>query len=379
MTGQLPKYMYEVSFGYSRSPRYAKALNLCKKFENYHLGKDSSGNIRHTILASSSELNELKLLFNLVKRWTTTSLKIQGKPSRSLSFKNTKWREFEELVARIEKTLIHQQSDIDIKLTSPDKEVIDKVTHEKREVDATIRYKLGSSEHLIAIECRDRHRIQDVTWIEQLATKANDIGATQTIAVSSSQFSKSAMRKAAAHGIELRLMHEITDTTLQEWNTKILIYKVYPTSFEILNCTLGFEGEGELTQETNPLLRTHPFSTKVIFHQDNDEGYTLEEFIYSLSDKLLESVDKKELKDGKHKIGLSIKVSSLQKLYVLTTLGPSRLVALSAQIRFHYKTESVPLQNVFQYSENKAPITQIAKGSITLNGEDYSIYVQPSE
>jgi hypothetical protein len=59
-----------------------------------------------------------------------------------------------------------------------------------------------------------RSRLQDVNWIEQIATKRAHIGANQTIAVSSRGFSEPAKRAAAAHGIELRLISEVSGDDL---------------------------------------------------------------------------------------------------------------------------------------------------------------------
>jgi len=82
-------------------------------------------------------------------------------------------------------------------------------------VDASIRYTVGTSDLLITLECRDRVRTQDVTWIEQLATKRVHIGADRTLAVSSSPFSEAALKAARLHGISTRLISEVSDEDLR--------------------------------------------------------------------------------------------------------------------------------------------------------------------
>ena len=91
---------------------------------------------------------------------------------------------------------------------SPDR-LRDLDTKRLREVDASIRYSVGSAEILVTVECRKRSGPADVTWIEQLATKRNKIGAAKTIAVSSSGFTNSARQSAERYGIELRILGEI--------------------------------------------------------------------------------------------------------------------------------------------------------------------------
>jgi hypothetical protein len=69
----------------------------------------------------------------------------------------TSHREFELLVTRIEGALAPTGAVI----KSPDY-VRDNVTGEQREVDASIRYRVGSVELLVTVECRDRSRTEDV-------------------------------------------------------------------------------------------------------------------------------------------------------------------------------------------------------------------------
>jgi hypothetical protein len=115
------------------------------------------------------------------------------------------WRRFEELVARIEA----DAGPLGLTVTSPDR-VRCRITGRLREVDASVRMKVGTADVLVTIECRRRRNKQDVTWIEQLATKKRAIGATHTIAVSASGFSREAIESAEHHGIDLRELSEIS-------------------------------------------------------------------------------------------------------------------------------------------------------------------------
>lgn len=115
------------------------------------------------------------------------------------------WRRFEQMVSRIER----DAGRLGLIVMSPDR-IRSLITGDLREVDASIRSRDGDSKDLVTIECRKRASKEDVTWIEQLATKKEAIGAVRTIAVSSSGFSKQARKAAAHYGIDLRLISEIT-------------------------------------------------------------------------------------------------------------------------------------------------------------------------
>ncbi|MDW5549484.1 restriction endonuclease [Methanosarcina sp.] len=123
-----------------------------------------------------------------------------------------KGRELEELVATLEKGL----SGSSIKITSPDF-VEDIVLEEKREVDVSLRFTMGSHDFLLVFECRDHKKTQDVMWIEQLATKRDDICVNKLIAVSSNGFSENARKKAHAKNIELRTLKEIDPKEILGW------------------------------------------------------------------------------------------------------------------------------------------------------------------
>lgn len=133
------------------------------------------------------------------------------------------WRQFEKLIALIESHLAPQGAVI----KSPD-HISDKTTisGQPREVDASIRYQVGSVPILITIECRDRTSEQDVTWIEQLASKRDSIGASVMVAVSSVGFTQPALEKARFYGIETRLLREVSEDAIHNWAQTIDILTI---------------------------------------------------------------------------------------------------------------------------------------------------------
>jgi hypothetical protein len=123
-----------------------------------------------------------------------------------------KWREFERVVAMIEEAAAPRGATV----RSPDL-IRDLTTGEMREVDASIRFSVGTVEILITVECQKRSRKAADTWIEQLATKRTKIGASKTIAVSEKGFSRSAHFTARHHNIELRTLSEVAPEHIEDW------------------------------------------------------------------------------------------------------------------------------------------------------------------
>lgn len=80
--------------------------------------------------------------------------------------------------------------------------LVDKVTGEEREFDVLLEYTDSKGfTRRIAIECRNRNKIQDSTWIEQLKTKKEDCDLDFLIATTTTSFNNNAIKKATAHGI----------------------------------------------------------------------------------------------------------------------------------------------------------------------------------
>ncbi len=143
--------------------------------------------------------------------------------------------EFERLAAQLEAVL----GPVGARVKSPDR-ILDKITGQSREVDASIRMKAGSTDLLVTLECRERTRLADTTWIEQLATKRHHIGANQTIAVSSKGFSAPAIRAATMHGIELRMISDLTESQILESFASRLKVETHALSLDLGKLTVSF-------------------------------------------------------------------------------------------------------------------------------------------
>jgi hypothetical protein len=121
-------------------------------------------------------------------------------------------RDLERLVAVLEELLRGEG----LLIRSPD-HIRDTVTGGLREVDVSIRaYADGPA--LAICECRDRVSTQDVTWVEQVVTKARDLeGKPAAVLVSSSGFSAAATKKAAAYGHDVRLVTDVSADEFRSW------------------------------------------------------------------------------------------------------------------------------------------------------------------
>jgi len=162
------------------------------------------------------------------------------------------WRLFEELVTRLERAAAPRHAVV----KSPDR-IRDAQTGVLREVDASIRFRAGSDDVLITVECRKRKRKADDPWIEQLATKRQKLGAARSIAVSSSGFSKSAQATAALNAIELRTFAEVQKSSLDDWFLPPSSVNVFRQIEDIECKVLTTDGHTRDVDPMHPCLK-HP-------------------------------------------------------------------------------------------------------------------------
>lgn len=158
---------------------------------------------------------------------------LQPKKSKRLG------RDFEMLIAMIQKLLVPRGAII----KSPDY-LPDIYTSSKREVDASIRYTIGEEEVIIAVECRDRNKRQDVTWLEQLYGKKQSLGISKVICVSAEGFTADAIKKGEQFGIQLRRTNNISELDI----LSLLTLQVEMDGYRTINCTFKFFDKDEASK-----------------------------------------------------------------------------------------------------------------------------------
>jgi hypothetical protein len=105
-----------------------------------------------------------------------------------------------------------------VEIRSPDF-IMGRNSGTSREVDVSLRSQVGSVSVLVIIECRDRAKPQDVTWIEQLASKREDVDADKAVAVSAGGFSAGARNLARSKQVDLRSLEELEPHIVYDWLT----------------------------------------------------------------------------------------------------------------------------------------------------------------
>ena len=268
---------------------------------------------------------------------------------------SNEWRNLELLVQKIESVLLPEGAII----KSPD-HIFDKVGKETREVDVSIRMKIGSADILILIECRNRNKAQDVRWIEEIYSKHKDLGGSRSIAVSLNSFSEQAIRKANVYNIELRTFDEITEEVIFNWN-KTLKIKISSIKYQLLGVTHRYKGHySDITTNIDRVKwNEDPFVTTLFYIQERP--YTAEGIIDS-------TMVGQWIKDNPGQQNLRYDIAFKERAWMNTNIGPVELESISVIFKVGEEVEMLTTDNIIKYRD------VISKGSYNLAEYDIKKY-----
>jgi hypothetical protein len=88
----------------------------------------------------------------------------------------------------------------------------DAVTGSQREVDVAVSGRVGGQAVTVSIECRDRSRGPDVTWVDEMQTKHSRLPTNVLVLVSHKNFTPEAKRAAGVYGIRYLVLDDVDPT-----------------------------------------------------------------------------------------------------------------------------------------------------------------------
>ena len=296
------------------------------------------------------------------------------------------WREFEKLVARIERVLAPKGAVV----KSPDS-CPDLITGSPRQVDASIRFKVGSVPILITVECRKRDTSEDVTWIEQLATKKDDIGAAKTIAVSSSGFYGPAVEKAKLKGIEVRQIEKITPDEVMGWLRIKAIQNVIFRSILEGACEVKLHPADEDTNaepivfdsSVTELLDIDAVNAPIFIRNSDGNAFTVNDIVFRSKHKRgFARILYRDIPEDGTKAHRNLKINFERGIcHVSTAHGPRDLATLSLGFDVYLEKHETQLNNddVLVYSDTNKPILYGSEHEIDVLGQavKFSFYQEP--
>src|SRR5689334_4187531 len=92
----------------------------------------------------------------------------------------------------------------------------DRITGTRREVDICITTEVAGHSVVISVECRDRSRRADVTWVEEMHSKHDRLPTNTLVIVSSTGFTPEATEVAKVYGIETVELEKLDAESAQQ-------------------------------------------------------------------------------------------------------------------------------------------------------------------
>lgn len=124
-----------------------------------------------------------------------------------------KWQRFEDLVAHIQSTLAPGATvERNVKVTGR--------SGLPRQIDISVRTKVGQFDLFLVIDCKDYNGKVDVNDVEAVSGLCQDVGANQGAIVAARGFTGGAVKRAKSAGVNL---YTLIDAEKHEWQTLVTI------------------------------------------------------------------------------------------------------------------------------------------------------------
>jgi hypothetical protein len=261
----------------------------------------------------------------------------------------------------------------DVQIKSPER-ICGRHSGRRREVDVTLRCEVGATDVLVAIECRDRKGAQDVRWIEELASKAEDVGANVIVAVSTSGFTEAAKRSAAAHRVLLRDLKQISVEDVDRWlvRTKLSVPRarffgavVHTRDTEAAELIIHPENQENAPVFMIPPAR-EPHPLKALFEPGLEQLLASPATLAALPH------------DGTQRAAFLTVTPETDDATVITAEGTYPLVKVDIGISFWMEAQTSTLLDARQYADEKGVFAQMASWFTPFPGGFWTLEVTES-
>lgn len=276
-----------------------------------------------------------------------------------------KGRALEQLVAELERVL----GPTDVTIQSPEF-IIGRNSGKRREVDVSLRTKIGSSAMFVMIECRDRQGRQDVTWIEQVAMKQEDVGANKAVAVCPDGFTKGARQLAAAKGIDLRTIATVTDREVFAWLLlETIRYRNWNMDYRMIRFGVeGGQGPSLEPEMAAALSSTNAGLVPVLVRRSDGNAVSAHDVLNTVPmDEALAGLEP----DEQHAVTIAMDVQGNPPPYQIRTVtGLIDLIGLEVGGFLSYTQAQLPISRRYEYVDDSGALVQTAEVKVVHQGAE---------
>jgi hypothetical protein len=272
-------------------------------------------------------------------------------------------RALEQLVAELERVL----GPTNVLIQSPEF-ILGRNTGKHREVDVTLRTKIGSSDVLVMIECRDRDGRQGAPWIEQILSKQEDVGANKAIAVCPDGFTKPAWKLAEAKQIDLRTITSVTGPEVFGWlRLETVPYRHWNMEYRMIRFGVEEGHRLELEPELSEGLSSpNPGLVPVLVRRADGKPVSVHEVWNAVpKDEVFAEFEPNE----RHEVSCALDLSGDPPPFQIRTVdGLVNLIGLEVGGLLDYTERELPISRVYEYVDASGALVQTAEVEVVHEG-----------
>jgi Restriction endonuclease len=272
--------------------------------------------------------------------------------ARTLPFMPRQGRALEQLVAELERVL----GPTDVVIQSPEF-ILGRNTGERREVDVTLRTRAGSSDLLVMIECRDRQGRQGVQWIEEVASKQENVGANKAVAVCPGGFTRGARHLADAKQIDLRTITSLTGPEVFRWLT--VRRRHWNIEYRVIKFRTAQDRHVQLEPELDARFNPNPGLIPVLMRRADRMPISVHVLWRTVQkDKLFAGFEPNK----QYEITHAIDVSGDPPPYQIRAVdGLVDLLGLEVSGLLDYTVQELPISRLVEYADGSGALLQTAE------------------
>ncbi|MCP4265542.1 MAG: hypothetical protein GY777_08200 [Candidatus Brocadiaceae bacterium] len=263
-------------------------------------------------------------------------------------------------------------------IKSPDF-IEDQVTGELREVDISIRKKIGLFPILIIIECKIDSSINDVQWIEQISQKREALKASKAVGVFSNKISDIALKKASFLDIETRLLRNISLDDISGWcKVRYLTQSITRAEFLLIK----FRSEESKLDKLEQFTKTNEFKSQI--NKDLKLFLSIEDKLkYNLNDiwsNILSTKRKEIYQNVKHsdktRRTIVLNYNNPNSRYQIIVDGtPIDILEITITCDLWIEEKQIPMTVLNKYSSEDNQLFETVGWKIEENGKEYNLNI----
>lgn len=277
---------------------------------------------------------------------------------------------FEDLITWIQQS-VHEKAQI-----IPNEKVRDIHTNRTRQIDISIRLSDGPTHLFVMVEVRDHARPVNVSYIEEINSKKQSVGANAAFIVSRSGFTKPALEKAKHLAIQTLTYEEALKSDWSGW-IKGEYFHVIERKYENVLIKLENDTSNKLLNVAPEILSQVQTNSKkkVLLGKDGKpltSFFDLAHHIINSSEKLFEGL---QANGEKVRHTVLFKGTLEPELFVLGEDGLNHKIGkVLVEADFYIEVRQYPISlSRFRNTESDESIAEVATSDIEIGGKKIRI------